>query len=93
MVISLGRDLPTEALLASVGSVEVSNATSFFGIKEGRRLVDQSGSDFRGCTKKAEILAIGVSLDKPAVDPMRRFSVLNADSEEIPTVPVFSKLA
>jgi hypothetical protein len=38
-------------------------------------------------------MAIGVSLDKPAVDPKRRISVLNADRHEISTVPVYSKPA
>jgi hypothetical protein len=33
------------------------------------------------------------SLDKPAVDPKRRISVLNADRHEISTVPVYSKPA
>jgi hypothetical protein len=66
----------------------------FFDIKNGHRLVDPSGSDCKNDTaaiEKARVLAIGVSLDKPAVDPTRRISVLNADRTEISTVPVYSK--
>jgi len=65
----------------------------FFDIKDGHRLVDQSGSDFKddsAAVERAKILAIGVSLDKPAVDPRRRISILNADRAEISTVPVYS---
>jgi Domain of unknown function (DUF6894) len=68
----------------------------FFDIKDGHRLVDQSGSDFKddsAAIERAKILAIGVSLDKPAVDPRRRISILNADRAEISTVPVYSKPA
>jgi hypothetical protein len=43
--------------------------------------------------EKARVLAIGVSLDKPAVDPKRRISVLDADRHEISAVPVYSKPA
>jgi hypothetical protein len=69
----------------------------FFDIKDGHRLVeDPSGSDWKNdaaAIEKARVLAIGVSLDKPAVDPTRRISVLNADRVEISTVPVYSKPA
>jgi hypothetical protein len=68
----------------------------FFDIKDGHRLVDPSGSDCQDDTaaiEKARVLAIGVSLDKPAVAPTRRISVLNADRREISTVPVYSKPA
>jgi hypothetical protein len=66
----------------------------FFDIKDGHSLVDPSGSDCEddiAAMEKARVLAIGVSLDKPAVDPTRRISVLNADRNEISTVPVYSK--
>jgi hypothetical protein len=68
----------------------------FFDIKDGPRLVDPSGSDFKSDTaaiEKAKVVAVGVALDKPAVDPKRRISVLNADRVEISTVPVYSKPA
>ena len=68
----------------------------FFDIEDGHRLVDQLGSDFKNdsaAIEKAKILAIGVSLDKPAVDPTRRIAVLNADRDEISTVPVYSRPA
>ena len=68
----------------------------FFDIKDGHRLVDPSGLDCKNDTaamEKARVKAIGVSLDKPAVDPKRRIAVLNADRDEISTVPVYSKPA
>jgi hypothetical protein len=68
----------------------------FFDIKNGHRLVDPSGSNCKNDTaaiEKAKVLAIGVSLDKPAVDPARHISVLNADKVELSTVPVYSKPA
>jgi hypothetical protein len=68
----------------------------FFDIKDGHRLVDPTGSNFQNddaAIAKARVLAIGVSLDKPAVDPTRRIAVLNADGDEIFTVPVYSKPA
>ena len=66
----------------------------YFDIKDGPRLVDPSGVEFKNddaAIAKAKVIAIGVSLDKPAVDPTRRISVLNADRHEISTVPVYSK--
>lgn len=68
----------------------------FFDIEDGHRLVDPSGSDCENDTaaiEKARVLAIGVSLDRPAVDPTRRISVLDADRHEISTVPVYSRPA
>jgi len=68
----------------------------FFDIKDGHRLVDPAGSECKSDSAamgKARIMAIGVSLDKPAVDPKRCISVLNADGVEISTVPVYSKPA
>ncbi len=68
----------------------------FFDIKDGHRLVDPSGTDCENdsaAIDRARILAIGVSLDKPAVDPKRRISVLNAERAEISSVPVYSKPA
>jgi hypothetical protein len=68
----------------------------FFDIQDGHRLVDPSGSDCKNDTaamEKARVLAIGVSLDKPAVDPTRRISVLNANRVEISSVTVYSKPA
>jgi hypothetical protein len=57
------------------------------------RLVDPSGSDFKNddAAAKAKVLAIAVSLDKPAVDPERRIAVLNESREHIFSVPVYSK--
>jgi hypothetical protein len=66
----------------------------YFDIKDGHRLVDPSGLDFKNddaAIAKARVLAIGVSLDKPAVDPQRHIAVLNGSREEIFRVPVYSK--
>lgn len=68
----------------------------FFDIKDDHRLVDPAGSECKddsAAMEKARVLAIGVSLDKPAVDPTRRISVLDADRVEIATVPVYSRPA
>jgi hypothetical protein len=66
----------------------------FFDIKDGHRLVDPSGSQSendKAAIERAKVLAIGVSLDKPAVDPMPRISIQTADMVEISTVPIYSK--
>ncbi len=66
----------------------------FFDIKDGHRLVDPSGSNFDNDTdavERAKVIAIGVSLDKPAVDPERRIAIINDEGQEIANVPVYSK--
>ena len=66
----------------------------YFDIRDGHRLVDPSGMNFKNdddAIAKAEVIAIGVSLDKPAVDPERHIAVLNGSGEEIFRVPVYSK--
>jgi hypothetical protein len=66
----------------------------YFDIKDGHRLVDPSGLDFKNdddAIAKAEVIAVGVSLDKPAVDPERHIAVLNDLREEIIRVQVYSK--
>ena len=66
----------------------------YFDIKDGHGLVDPSGSEFKNddaAIAKAKVIAIGVSLDKPAVDPERHIAVLNNLREEIFRVPVYSK--
>jgi hypothetical protein len=66
----------------------------YFDIKDGHRLVDPSGLNFKDdadAIAKAEVIAIGVSLDKPAVDPERHIAVLNDLREEIFRVPVYSE--
>jgi hypothetical protein len=58
----------------------------YFDIKDGHRLVDPSGLDFKDdddAIAKANVIAIGVSLDKPAVDPERHIAVLNGSRNEI----------
>jgi hypothetical protein len=66
----------------------------YFDIKDGHRLADPSGLDFINdgdAIAKARVIAIGVSLDKPAVDPERHIAVLNGSREEIFRVAVYSK--
>jgi hypothetical protein len=66
----------------------------YFDIKDGHRLVDPSGSEFKNddtAIANAKVLAIGVSLDKPAVDPERHIAVLNGSRQQIFSVPVYSK--
>ena len=44
----------------------------YFDIKDGHRFVDPSGLEFKNddaAIAKAKVIAIGVSLDKPTVDP------------------------
>ena len=66
----------------------------YFDIKDGHRLVDPSGLEFKNddaAIAKAKVIAIGVSLDKPAVDSKRHIAVLNGSREQIFSVPVYSK--
>jgi hypothetical protein len=66
----------------------------YFDIRDGHRLVDPSGMNFKNdddALAKAEVIAVGVSLDRPAVDPERHIAVLNGSREEIFRVPVYSK--
>jgi hypothetical protein len=66
----------------------------YFDIKDGHRFVDPSGSDLvndDAAIAKAKVLAIGVSIDTPAVDPERHITVLNGSREEIFRVSVYSK--
>jgi hypothetical protein len=66
----------------------------YFDIKDGHRLVDSSGLDFKNddaAIAKAKVIAIGVSLDKPAVDPKRHIAVLDGSRDEIFRVLVYSK--
>jgi hypothetical protein len=47
----------------------------YFDIKDGHRFVDPSGSDLindDAAIAQAKVIAIGVSLDKPAADPCPR---------------------
>jgi hypothetical protein len=66
----------------------------FFDIRDGHRLVDPSGSDFKNdddAIERAKVIAIGVSLDKPAVDPERHIAVMDDQGREVSKVPVYSK--
>jgi hypothetical protein len=66
----------------------------YFDIKDGHSLGDPSGLEFENddaAIAKAKVIAIGVSLDKPAVDPKRHIAVLNGSRKQIFSVPVYSK--
>jgi hypothetical protein len=66
----------------------------YFDIQDGQRFADPSGSDLKNddaAITKAKVMAIGISLDKPAVDPKRHVAVLNGSREESFSVPVYSK--
>jgi hypothetical protein len=66
----------------------------YFDVKDGHRFVDPAGLDFkndRDAIERAKVIAIGVSIDKPEVDPARHISVLNEARVEIFKVPVYSK--
>jgi hypothetical protein len=68
----------------------------FFDIKDGHGLVDPTGRECKDDTaakEMARVLAIGVSLDRPAVDPSRVISVLNNARLEIFQAPVYSRPA
>jgi Domain of unknown function (DUF6894) len=63
-------------------------------IKDGHRLVPSSGLDFKNddaAIARAKVIAIGISIDRPAVDPKRHVAVLNGLREEIFRVSVYSK--
>jgi hypothetical protein len=65
----------------------------FFDIKDGHRLIDPSGFECASDTDaidKAKVIAIQVSLDKPAVDPKRRIVIRNDAGKEISNVVVYS---
>ena len=66
----------------------------YFDIKDGHRLVDPSGLDCENdddAMEKARVIAIGISLDKPAVAPERPIAVINDAGQEISKVAVYSK--
>ena len=66
----------------------------FFNIEDGHRLLDPAGSDCesdKDAIEKAKVLAVGVALDKPEVDPKRRIAVVDGGGNEISSVPVYSK--
>lgn len=66
----------------------------FFDIKDGYVLIDHLGFDCESDTHaidRAEVIAVGVSLDKPAVDPERRIAIRDDAGREIANVPVYSK--
>jgi hypothetical protein len=66
----------------------------YFDIKDGHRFVDPKGLAFKNdhdAIERAKVIAIGVSIDKPEVDPTRHISVLNEAKVEIFKAPVYSK--
>jgi hypothetical protein len=68
----------------------------YFDIKDGHRSVDPTGLAFKNdlaAIERAKVIAIGVSIDKPKIDPARHISVLNEERVEIFKAPVYSKPA
>lgn len=66
----------------------------FFDIKDGHRLVDPAGRNFKSDDEAiawAKAFAIQVSLDTPKTDPKRHIAVLNQDRDEVFRVLVYSK--
>jgi hypothetical protein len=77
-----------------VAQLEVADATLLFRYQGRPQILDASGLDLRNddaTIAKAKVLAIGVSIDKPAVVPKRHIAVLNGSREQIFSVPVYSK--
>jgi hypothetical protein len=77
-----------------LAQLEVADATLLFRYQgrpqvRGRVRIGPQNDD--AAIAKAKVLAIGVSLDKPEVDPTRHIAVLNASREQIFSVPVYSK--
>jgi hypothetical protein len=65
----------------------------FFDLKGDHGLIDPCGlvcASDADALDRAKTLAIGISLDKPLVDPGRRVSLRNDAGEEISSVPVYS---
>jgi hypothetical protein len=65
----------------------------FFDIQDGNTLIDPSGFDCKNdaaAIEKARTLAVGVSFDKPEVDPTRHIAVRDAMGKQVCTVPVYS---
>jgi hypothetical protein len=65
----------------------------FFDIEDGHTLIDASGFDCKNdaaAIEKARILAIGVSFDKPEVDPTRHIAVRDNMGKQVSTVSVYS---
>lgn len=63
----------------------------FFDIKDGHRLIDPSGRNFKthsDAIARAKVYAIQVSLDTPRVDPERYIAVINGPRGEVSRVPV-----
>ena len=66
----------------------------FFDIADGHRFIDPAGhecDDDNSAIEKAKIIAIQVSMDRPAVDPTRHIVVLDSHRNEISTIAVYSK--
>jgi len=72
----------------------MADATLFFRYQGRSQARDPSGLELKNddaAIAKAKVLAIGVSLDKPAVDPKGHIVVLNGSRDESFWVPIYSK--
>jgi hypothetical protein len=73
---------------------EIAMPRYYFDVQDGHRFVDPTGLAFRNdrdAIERSKVIAIGVSIDKPEVDPTRHISVLNEARIEIFKAPVYSK--
>ncbi len=66
----------------------------FFDIKDGHIFIDHLGFDCESdidAIDRANVMAVSVSLDQPAIDPARRIAIRDDAGREIANVPVYSK--
>jgi len=66
----------------------------FFDIKDGHSVIDPGGlicANDAEAIARAKTLAIGISVDRPMVDPERRVSIRNEAGKEIFSVLVHSR--
>jgi hypothetical protein len=66
----------------------------YLDIKNGHKLVDPSRMEFKNdaaAIAEAKVIAIGASLDEPAVDQKRHIAVLKGSRQQMFKVPVYSK--
>jgi len=88
------RPIRNNTVPNELAELEAAMPRYFFDIKNGHKLVDPSGTDCKNDTDaidKAKVIAVGVSLDRPAVDPTRHIVVTDDAGQEISRVPVYSE--
>jgi hypothetical protein len=89
-----GGDLRESYGYWKLAQLEVADAIIFSVSRTVTGSFDRSGLELKNddaAIAKAKVLAIGVSLDKAAVDPERHIAVLNGSREQSFSVPVYFK--